>query len=221
MSSYLYEKFFGKYRILAPIDYNTNDFPRNDKGDIDTEDFYIPCRTGAEISHYGGKTLDVLIPSITRGRRLIKLCKENGINISSIREGDSEVSFRFNMNDMDFIAEYLQARTQGKNIRPFSTKNLPESDYIIPKENLDKYKEIVSVVPKDNILVISQITKDFMEKKLQKKYKRIDVPTDMKRKKMSRQTKEYIHCIGEWDNFLDYMEKEIKNRLEINNGSKN
>ena len=60
-----------------------------------------------------------------------------------------------------------------------------------------------------------------MEKKLQKKYKRIDVPTDMKRKKMSRQTKEYIHSMGEWNNFLDYMEKEIKNRLEINNGSKN
>ena len=152
---------------------------------------------------------------------MIKLCKENGINISSIREGDSEVSFRFNMNDMDFIAEYLQARTQGKNIRPFSTKNLPESDYIIPKENLDKYKEIVSVVPKEDILILSQITKDFMEKKLQKKYKRIDVPTDMKRKKMSRQTKEYIHSMGEWNNFLDYMEKEINNRLEINNGSKN
>ena len=54
-----------------------------------------------------------------------------------------------------------------------------------------------------------------MEKKIQKKYKRIDVPADMKRKKMSRQTKEYIHCMGEWDNFLDYMKKEIKKRLEI------
>ena len=41
MSDYLYKKFFGKYRILAPIDSQTNDFPRNDKGDVDTEDFYI------------------------------------------------------------------------------------------------------------------------------------------------------------------------------------
>lgn len=215
MSDYLYKKFFGKYRILAPVDSQTNDFPRNDKGDVDTEDFYIPCRTGAEISHYGRDILDVLIPSITRGRKLIKLCRENNIELYSIHEGDTEVSFRFHAKDIHFIADYLQARTQGKNIRPFSLKNLPESDYVIPNEEMDEYKKIISDVPKENILILSQITKDFMEKKLQKKYKRIDMPADMKRKKMSRQTKEYIHCMGEWDNFLDYMKKEIKKRLEI------
>ena len=215
MSDYLYKKFFGKYRILAPIDSQTNDFPRNDKGDVDTEDFYIPCRTGAEISYYGRGMLDVLIPSITRGRKLIKLCRENNIELYSIHEGDTEVSFRFHAKDIHFIADYLQARTQGKNIRPFSLKNLPESDYVIPNEEMDEYKKIISVVPKEDILILSQITTDFMEKKLQKKYKRIDMPADMKRKKMSRQTKEYIHCMGEWDNFLDYMKKEIKKRLEI------
>ena len=215
MSDYLYKKFFGKYRILAPIDSQTNDFPRNGKGDVDTEDFYIPCRTGAEISHYGRDILDVLIPSITRGRKLIKLCRENNIELYSIHEGDTEVSFRFHAKDIHFIADYLQARTQGKNIRPFSLKNLPESDYVIPNEKMDEYKKIISDVPKGDILILSQITKDFMEKKLQKKYKRIDMPADMKRKKMSRQTKEYIHCMGEWDNFLDYMKKEIKKRLEI------
>lgn len=215
MSDYIYKKFFGEYRILAPIDYATNDFPRNDKGDVDTEDFYIPCRTGAEISHYDRDILDVLIPSITRGRKLIKLCRENNIELYSIHEGDAEVSFHFHAKDIHFIADYLQARTQGKNIRPFSLKNLPESDYAIPKEEMDEYKKIISVVPKEDILILSQITKDFMEKKLQKKYKRIDVPADMKRRKMSRQTKEYIHCMGEWDNFLDYMKKEIKKRLEI------
>ena len=56
MSKYLYNKFFGKYRILVPIDQNTNDFPRSVDGDIETEDFYIPCKYG-EISHYGRTVL--------------------------------------------------------------------------------------------------------------------------------------------------------------------
>ena len=196
------------------IDSQTNDFPRNDKGDVDTEDFYIPCRTGAEISHYGRDILDVLIPSITRGRKLIKLCRENNIELYSIHEGDAEVSFRFHAKDIHFIADYLQAKTQGKNIRPFSLKNLPESDYVIPSEEMEEYKKIISCVPKENVLVISQVTKNFMEKKLAKKYKRVDIESDMRKKKMSRQTKEYIHSMGEWNNYLNYLNKEIKKRLE-------
>lgn len=209
MSDYLYKKFFGKYRILAPIDSQTNDFPRNDKGDVDTEDFYIPCRTGAEIYHYGRNILEVLIPSLIRGRRLIKMCEDQNIKISNIRENDSEVSFRFKVNNMPFIAEYLQPKTQGKNIRPFSTKNLPQSDYVIPKENMEDYKKIISIVPKEDILCISQITNNFLEEKLIKKYRHMDIFFDMKKEKMSRQIKEYIHYLGEWNEYLNYLNEAL------------
>ena len=121
MSKYLYNKFYGKYRILVPIDQRTNDFPRNVDGDIETEDFYIPCKYG-EISHYGRNILQALVFSGSKYKSLEKRMKEEDINPVRVQEGQNEAVVFFNVKDMDFFATELKAKTMGKNIRPFSSK---------------------------------------------------------------------------------------------------
>lgn len=208
MSKYLYNKFYGKYRILVPIDQRTNDFPRNVDGDIETEDFYIPCKYG-EISHYGRNILQALVFSGSKYKSLEKRMKEKDISPVRVQEGQNEVVVFFNVKDMDFFATELKAKTMGKNIRPFSSKNLPKSDYVIPDEDLNRYKEIIANVSKDDLVKIHRIQEDFCKKVLKRKLKIKDVFKDMKKEKMYRQKKEYIHSKGYWDEFITYLSKKI------------
>lgn len=211
MSDYLYKKFYGKYRILLPIDNNTNDFPRDLNGMLESDDYYIPCRDGSQISHYHRNILDVLMPSKQRANKLIAMCEEHGIELTDIKEGDSEKSFKFKAEDIDFIAEYLKPKTMGKDIRPTSTKNLPKSDYKIPTEDFQKYRVIIDSVSKDDLLKISRITNDFLYKKMAKSTNSVDkLKKDMKMKCMSGMTKEYIHSCGKWNIYLKYLKERLK-----------
>lgn len=70
--SYLIDKFKGKYRLKAPYDLSTNDFPRKLNGTLEDIDVYIDCQNGIQIFYYGHKKLEVYIPSLGRGRNIIK-----------------------------------------------------------------------------------------------------------------------------------------------------
>lgn len=195
------------------MDLSTNDFPKTLDGDIEDIDVYIPCYKGIKIKHYGH--IDnkrpvwyiVYIPSIGRSRNIRRAMDEAEIEYIDYFENDIEGEFKFQAKDMKVVAELLKAKTAGSSISPFSYKNLPKSDYYI--ENLEEYKEIINRVPKGDLLIIHRITKRFMNNILQKKYRRIDIESDMKKKCMSRQTKEYIHSMGEWNTYLKYLKKEI------------
>jgi hypothetical protein len=133
-------------------------------------------------------------------------------------EGDNELSFRFKAEDIKFIADYLKAKVSGKNIRPFSKKNLPKSDYKIPIENLQDYTKIINQIDKGDFLIVSQITDEFMTEIMAKNYRHIDIKSDIKKKCMSRQIKEYIHSMGEWDNYLEFLNSRVKDFLKKKEG---
>jgi hypothetical protein len=137
-----------------------------------------------------------------------KLSEEG--TVYDIMENDEEIEFKFNAKYLDWISSYLKPQTSGANISPFSTRNLPKGTYTIPIEELAVYKEMTSLIPKQDILIISQITKRFLSKKLSKNklYKTIDIKLDM-RKKMIK-GKEYIHSMGAWDDYLEYLKEELK-----------
>ncbi len=213
MSKYLYNKFFGKYRILVPIDKNTNDFPRSVDGDIETEDFYIPCKYG-EISHYGRNILQAYVFSGGKYKSLEKRMTEEGIVPVKVQEGQNEATIFFNVKDIEFFASELKAKTMGKNIRPFSSKNLPKSNYVIPEEDLAKYKEAIANISKDDLVKIHRIQEEFCKKVLSKKLKIKDIFKDMKKEKMYRQKKEYIHSKGYWDEFITYLSKSLQTSLK-------
>lgn len=231
MSNYLM-RYKGKYRVKAHIDQSTNDFPRDADGKLDTDDLYIKCAYGNQIYHCGYSTLAAYIPSIGRGRNILRAlgkellaledapieelyeALEKQGTIRNIRETDEEVEFHFGSKNIDLIAKYLKPSVSGVGISPFSTRNLPKSDYTIPVEDLEEYQKIIAEIPKEDILTISQITKSFIFNELQKskEYKSKNLKADMKLKKL--RGKEYIHSIGKWDEYLKYLSKEIDNKGE-------
>lgn len=240
ISRYL-TKYVGKYRVVANYNLDTNDFPRLLNGNIDQsyDDIYIMCQKGRKIYHYGGNILETYIPSIQKGRNILKqlyLSKTQNTNLSEfeiksenntifnyelfytklkdldviidIIETSEEIYFKFKNKDIELVAEFMGAKTAGANISPFSKKNLPKKKYQIPLQELESYKKITSVVPKGDLLIISRITSRFITDILRKKAKVFDINADMKLKMLKG--KEYIYDMGYFEEYLKYLEKNLK-----------
>lgn len=208
-------KFKGTYRVLPEINLQTNDFPRSFDGSIEDIDAYIPCYYDAKIMHYGhlpdNKNVwyRAYIPSLQRGRNIIKKLIDLKIEYRQYCENDYEVDFLFKGIDMEVVAKLLKAKTGGADIPTYSKRNLPKSDLRIPEENIKEYKEITVDLEKSDLLIISQITNRFIYEILAKKYRSIEIGKDIRKKCMSSQPKEYIFSLGEWGNYIKYLKTEI------------
>lgn len=215
-------KYKGTYRVLPVLDEVYHDLPRDNSGNINHEEveLYIACQYGNKITEYGkdGSNRMVLrayIPSIGRGRNIRKALDSHNIPYTNYLETDEEVEFRFKAKDIESIAELLKVKTGGANVSPFSTKNLPKADVEIPTAEIERYKTVVAEVQKDDLLIIHRITTDFLSNILEKKYRKLDkkfsYTIDMKKMMMGRMTKEYIYTKGMWNEYLDFLQKNIKN----------
>lgn len=69
-------RYKGTYRLKAHIDQNTNDFPRDENGQLDTDDIYIKCANGSQIYSYGHGILIAYIPSLGRGHNILRSIAE-------------------------------------------------------------------------------------------------------------------------------------------------
>lgn len=122
MDKYLWNKYKGIYRVLAHVDQETNDFPRDEKGEIDSSfsDFYIPCNYGIEIRHGVGNVLWVYIPAKRRGINILKslyneLCRDSDslISLNELEKQDigdryySHLCHAFEKSGIIFNAEVL------------------------------------------------------------------------------------------------------------------
>lgn len=216
MANYLM-KYKGKYRIKAEYDLSTNDVPRNHLNEIEEsfDDLYILCGSGMKIYHFHRDILTAYVPSLKRGRNLIKSLEEKNVPYTNYKESDDEIFFNFKSKDIETVAELMKARTSGSNISPFSVKNLAKSDVEIPSSKMKEYKEITSRVGKNEMLLLHRLTSAFLESVLEKKYKEndksFDYKTDMKKMKLARQTKEYIFMRGLWQEYMNYLDTEITN----------
>lgn len=212
---YLIKKFKGKYRILPELDEVTHDIPRNEKGEIAEgyDDIYIACQYGNKITSYGHGILQAYIPSITRGRKIKRILDKKKVLYSNYHETDKEVEFKFKTKDIDFIGTLLKAKTTGANISPFSVKNLPKNNVKIPLGEIEVYKKILNKIRKEDLLIISNITNQFLSQNLTQKFKGIDkcfnYKIDMRKLKMGRMRKEYIWAKGMWNEYLSYLEQQI------------
>ena len=228
-------KYKGHYRLKPNLDIYTNDFPRTDDGSIDPsyDDIYIKCANGSQIYHYGHSTLVAYIPSLGRGHNtLISIAKELKLisedtksrdygtlysllekdnTVFDIMENDLEIEFKFHSKDIELIAKYLKPQTSGADISPFSTRNLPKSSYTIPNEEIEEYKKIINSVSKDDKLLISHITNEFLNNILAKDklYKTLNISMKSDMRKKMLKGKEYIHSMGYWDKYLQYLKVNI------------
>lgn len=212
-------KYKGKYRLMAEIDQNTNDFPRDETGKIEENDVYIQCSKNCKVYHYGKSVLVAYIPSLGRGHNILlsiakdklgiedridyeelyrKLEEEN--TVFDIIENDSEIEFKFNAKNIEYIMQYLNPKTSGCNISPFSTRNLPKSDYKIPDEDLAAYNKIMAEKYSERFLDIRYITNNFLKSISNKQCNEEKIKADMKLKCMK--PKQYIHFIGKWNEYL-------------------
>ena len=129
--------------------------------------------------------------------------------IKHIMENDEEIEFRFHAKNIELIAEYLKPQTSGASISPFSTKNLPKSDYTIPADELSLYKDLTAGISKEDIIIISQATRRFISDKIakSKQYKLKNVRSEMRKSMLKG--KEFIHYSGFWNQYIEYLKKEL------------
>lgn len=194
--------------MRAPINPDTNDFNRKLNGIYEDIDMYIDCQHGNKVFYYGNSILEAYIPSLQRGHNIIKTLQQiDPLIITHLQEGDSEVIFRFKYSNSDKVIPLLKPRTSGANISPFSSKNLPKSSYTIPEKDLNIYKHIVAKIPREDILTITHNTNNFIKSLATKKNSMENIKADMKLKGLKG--KEYIHSIGQWDNYINYLRKEL------------
>lgn len=206
--SYLINKFKGVYRLKTPYDLNTNDFPRKLNGNLEDNDCYIDCQFGNKIFHYGGSILQAYIPSIGRGHNIINIINEINSNIIfDIQENDSEILFKFKYINSDKIIPLLKPKISGAGISPFSSKNLPKSNYKIPDKDFNTYKEIVAKIPQECILTLTHSTNNFIKSLATKKNPIENIKADMRKKCL--RGKEYIHFIGKWNEYIKYLNNNL------------
>lgn len=128
--------------------------------------------------------------------------------IFDVEETDAEVLFKFNYKESNTVIPILNPKTNGANISPFSSRNLPKNKtYLIPDEDLIAYKNITSKIPKEHVLDITHTTNSFLKSLVTRKNKWDDMKADMKLKGLKG--KEYIHSIGKWDKYIKYLKENL------------
>lgn len=155
-----------------------------------------------------GKTVLVTKENISIvDKKLFEEEIKNSNIISHVVETDEEVIFNFHAKYMEDLAPYLKPRTNGADISPFSTKNLPKSKYVIPDEDQVDYKKIVENLGKENIITLTHMTSSYIKSLVTKKNTLEDIKADMALKGLSG--KNYIHSIGKWEEYISYLHKEL------------
>lgn len=114
----------------------------------------------------------------------------------------------FKAKDGDKVIPLLKPKTSGASMSPFSTKNLPKNkNYKIPEEDLVVYKNITVKIPRERILTLTHTTNNYLKSLVTKKNTFDDIKADMALKGLKG--KEYIHSIGKWDEYIEYLEKNL------------
>jgi len=113
MSGYL-KKYISKYRVKADYDLRTNDFVRDEEGNLDKsfDDYYIPCASKAKIRHYQQNILFYYCPSVGRFRNILKKIYEDKIGslekfqtVSVSKKGEQRISFDVESMYKELVAE--------------------------------------------------------------------------------------------------------------------
>ena len=105
------------------------------------------------------------------------------------------------------LEKYLRPKTGGSNISPFSSKNLPKNKaYKIPDEDLVAYKSIVGDIGQKQIITLTHMLNSYLKSLVTKRNTWEDIKADMALKGLSG--KNYIHSIGKWEEYINYLKKE-------------
>lgn len=209
--SYMYRyllKYVGVYRVKAELDDEKKDFPREETGEIDKsfEDLYIPCAKGVIKHTYLGNDVLALCfyDKAQQGRNIFSALTEKYPKLQlGLDDDGTDCLIYFNAQDIKKIATVCGPRTSGKDIQPFSVKNLPKVEYKIPSADLTQLYEITKDLSKtDTLQFFKKVNTDFI--------KTLDKQTQLKKKQSRLGTREFIHSLGLWTKYLTYVKRKYK-----------
>ena len=207
-------KYVGTYRVKAELDLHTNDFPRLDNGEIDTsfDDLYIPCTKGVIKHTYIDD--DVLsccfYDKAQQARNVYLALKEKYPKLLIELEDDGmDGIIYFNAKDIKKVATIVKPKTSGKDIPPFSEKNLPKIQYTIPAKDLSDLYAITQSLSRGQTMQFFKKTNDDFIKSLPKADK-----VALKESRLGR--REFIHYRGLWEKYLKYVKRKFTKYSEQN-----
>lgn len=196
---------------MAEVDTRSNQFPDSSS----FEDFYIPCKKNCVIKHtYVGNDILAICfyNSISTAKNVVGELKRNGIEFETdIEDTCIDALVYFNSKDLKKVAEIVGAKTNGKNIKPMSVRNLPKRSKvhnIIPQEKSNKLNQVVANMDKyQKMQFFRKSNAEFID------LLSIQDTTDYKSmmKAAGLNTREMIYSIGYWDKYLDFISDKIKN----------
>jgi len=212
---YLVDKFKGKYRIVADYDLDTEDFIRDEKGNLDPsfEDVFMYGRGGkVRIGHGCGTELSFYCPStgITNGivRKMYqKVVGNEEIDVVKcvkrlVKDGYmnewtdcDEGFFTFDIKVFDDWVEFFGLKTSAASRSPFSTKNLPKVEYDIPDADMKMYKKACDGL---GMVQINEKNREFMREYWGEESGRL-------RRESKLGVKEFIHKEGLWKEYCNFL----------------
>lgn len=200
-------KYVGTYSVLAEYDRETNDFVRDEFGNLHSEfeDYYIPLENNKGKILYYDK--GILILNITNDdvlyRQLKAIQKKNpvkGIKDCDL-SGNGEWLIHINEKDLSKYLGFIKPKTSFKSRDPFDTKNLPVQ-YTMPKKDLAKASEIFSKVNSKGNYNFANLSRKFIKNTC-------GVDSD-NFKKSGLTFCGFIHKLGKWEEFLLFLQKNTK-----------
>ena len=215
-------KYVGKYRVLTELTTDTNDFVRDENGNIhsDYDELYIPCSYDGKIKHtYTPGKLAYFTEKTSVIKKIKNQFKELKVNYEIDEVGKDFIVY-FNDSDLTKVAKLLGVKTTGKKIHPFNKKNIPDAikigkpktiaqvsiSYKIPTEDMKLYYDAMSPIKDRKTKMASK--KEFIAKFIESLK---DDEFESKRNKMQMGEMEYIHYSGQWQKFISYIKEHIKN----------
>ena len=214
------EKYVGKYCVKAHYDYQKEDFPRDNDGNIDStfDELYIPCNRGkGEIRHtYRNGILAYITEKGSTGKSIIKelSSKKSTPEFEYDDNYDGDCIIYFNANDIDYFAKVFGAKTVGKHIKPYDSKNLPAAQYVISKEDQSKYNDIISKIDTKERANFAKLIITEFDKKIEE-YKGKKFHFEQDREKSGLDNLTYIHYVGLWEKFIRYARKRARQEYNL------
>ena len=201
------EKYTGTYRVLGYLDSSTNDFPRDENGNIDSsyDDLYIPCSRGKSVikhTYDDDKLVVCFYNKCSTAKNVYKELKDKykKLDIEFEDCGEDGLIY-FNSSDIKKIATIVKPKTSGASIKWNSTKNLPKIQYEIPHDDLKRLTNITKNLSRtDKMQFGRKLSSEFLDSHKLK--------DEQKQSRLS--PKEFIHSKGLWDDYMIKAKKEVK-----------
>jgi len=120
-----------KYRVLAEVELDKNDFPKDENGEyvIDNPDYFIPCGRFSEtiVTWYGGGTLCLYISNAgwDKIKAEYKKATKKKLTDVVIRElsNEYETEVYFKDSDIGIFAKLVKCRIKGATYNPYDDSN--------------------------------------------------------------------------------------------------